>query len=157
MTKKNDHQPLAHDFRRGWSLLSDAEEKAAIGTRLRQYRQSRADLTLDQLSKLTAAVDPAGAGISRVALSRYETGAAYPGTRELKLLARALRVKLSTLLYGTSEDPMNFMMPSIEEVIDHNVYLVLVGQGLVKDDSPQGPTDGGYEDLIAMVKGTSGG
>lgn len=50
---------------------------------------------------------------------------------------------------------MNFSMPSIEEVIDHNVYLVLVGQGLVSDDSPTGPTDGGYDELIAAVKAPS--
>jgi transcriptional regulator with XRE-family HTH domain len=149
-SKKNT--ALSHDFERGWSLLADEDEKAAIGAALRQGRKRSGDLTLDQLSRLTALLDPSAQGISRVALSRYETGAAYPGVREIKLLARALRMRLSSLLYQQTDDPMNFRPISVEQAIDEAVYRVLVGQGLVKDDSPQGPREDGYDDLLALVK-----
>lgn len=134
-------------------MLSDDEvEKAQIGSRIRTLRQSRGDLTLDQLSELTKLLDPFGKGISRVSLSRYETGAAFPGIREIKILARALRATVSLLLYGDTEDPMNFFGPSIDDVIGDLVHQVLVAKKLVKDEGDVGPGGVEFMSLVEQVK-----
>lgn len=69
---------------------------ASFSGRLKRTRQANG-LTLDALSLVTKVVDPEGKGISRVSLSRYETGTS-PGLRELRLLLLALRRTLGALI-----------------------------------------------------------
>ena len=57
--------------------------------RLRAWRERRA-LTQEELAKK--------AGITRVALSRIETGAAEPHPRTTRALARALNVQVEALM-----------------------------------------------------------
>lgn len=151
-TKKPDQAVLSSDFKRGWCLSDDETEKNEIGSRIKGLRQSAGDLTLDQLSELTKLVDPFGKGISRVSLSRYETGAAFPGVREMKILARALRTTIAYLFYGDSEDPMNFFTPSIDLAIGDIVYQVLVAQKLVKPVGDMQPLGDEFKSLLESVK-----
>ena len=150
--KKSPLDKLAADMKRGWMLSADDVEKVQIGSRIRNLRQSRGDLTLDQLSELTKLIDPFGKGISRVSLSRYETGAAFPGVREIKILARALRATVALLLYGDADDPMNFFGPSIDNVIQEIVHQVLVANKLVKDGGDIGPLGDEFMSLVEKVK-----
>lgn len=150
--KKPNQAVLSSDFTRGWSLSDDETEKTEIGSRIKSLRQRAGDLTLDQLSELTKLVDPFGKGISRVSLSRYETGAAFPGVREMKILARALRTTISNLFYGDSEDPMNFFPPSIDLAIQDIVYQVLVAQKVVRPKGDVEPLGDEFKSLLESVK-----
>lgn len=144
---------LAADLRRLWQLSDDETERVQIGSRIKSLRQHRGDLTLDQLSELTKLVDPFGKGISRVSLSRYETGAAFPGVREIKLLARALRATVSYMFYGDNEDPMNFVIPDVNNAIMDIVYQVLAAQKLVTPRGDVEPMGDEFMSLVAQVKG----
>lgn len=117
------------------------EENIEFGARLRQHRQAL-DLTLDAMSRLTKLVDPVGAGISRVALSRYENGDSLPGLRELKLLSQSLRLPLSYLVYGDPDDPMNFMNAepleiAVENFIGNIVNATLRRHQLIPEDEAE--------------------
>lgn len=101
------------------------QEHAEFGKRIRSRRQDL-DLTLDALARLTKAVDEMGDGVSRASLTRYEAADSAPGLRELRILSKALRMPLSYLIYGRGDDPMQFMAPSLDEVLDEKIYEVVV-------------------------------
>jgi len=66
-----------------------------IAGRLKAARESKG-LSQTELHKLT--------GLSRMVISKYESGQNKPGTRELRVLCDALHVSPSHLIYGT-ENP----------------------------------------------------
>lgn len=101
------------------------QEHAEFGKRIKSRRQSL-DLTLDALARLTKAVDKRGEGVSRASLTRYEAADSAPGLRELRILSKALRMPLSYLVYGDSDDPMQFMAPSLDEALDQKIYEVVI-------------------------------
>ena len=67
-------------------------------------RRKELDLTVEELSALTASYDYQGeGGVSPASIYRYEKGAdkgSLPGARELRLLSYALNVSPSFLLLG---------------------------------------------------------
>jgi len=122
-----------------------------ISSFLKSCRQDH-DLTLEQLSRLTKEIDPTGAGISRVALSRYENGSSLPGLRELRLLSFALRRPLSLLAYGENTDPMSSYRISLEMRIMEVLNDHLAAEGLIKGEQQQEPDTAEYKALIEAVK-----
>lgn len=118
---------------------------------MKMARRGR-DLTLDELSALTKEIDPAGVGISRVALSRYETGASLPGLRELRLLSFALRKPLAFLVYQDNTDPMSSYKLELEMRIMETVNDHLAAEGLIKGHNVSDPTSAEYLDLVKKVK-----
>ena len=118
---------------------------------LKAARQGR-DLTLEQLSRLTKEIDPLGAGISRVALSRYENGSSLPGLRELRLLSFAFRRSLSHLVYGEPTDPMSSYRIELEMRIMEVVNNHLAAEGLIKGEDHQEPESPEYKQLLETVK-----
>ena len=62
-------------------------------------------LSVEGLSRLTKEYDPGGAGLSPTSISRYESGDALPGLREFRLIAEALEVPVTWLLYGSVDKP----------------------------------------------------
>lgn len=114
--------------------------------------RSRHDLTLEQLSRLTKEIDPAGNGVSRVALSRYENGASLPGLRELRLISFATRLPLALLLYGERTDPMSSYRLELEMRITDIVMGQVDAQGLIKEVSEQTPDDETFKALLQSVK-----
>lgn len=129
----------------------DDMSAVAFSERLKRARQAKG-LTLDALSLVTKGVDPEGKGISRVSLSRYETGTS-PGLRELRLLALALRRTLSWLVYGDNEDPMSppASVMAIEDQISRVVLDVLAAKGLAeRETSPR--EHPAYEQLLEEAK-----
>jgi transcriptional regulator with XRE-family HTH domain len=110
------------------------------------------DLTLDELSALTKEIDPLGVGISRVALSRYETGASLPGLRELRLLSFALRKPLSFLVYQDGTDPMSTYKLELELRIMETVNGILATDGFFKDANENAPKSDAYLALVGKVK-----
>lgn len=124
---------------------------AAFSERLKRTRQAKG-LTLDALSLVTKGVDPEGKGISRVSLSRYETGTS-PGLRELRLLSLALRRTLAWLVYGDDEDPMGpqASVMVFEDQIARVVLDVLASKGLSeREEIPR--DDPAYARLIEEAK-----
>ena len=113
------------------------------------------DLTLEQLSKLTKEIDPAGAGVSRVALSRYENGASLPGLRELRLISLATRRPLAFLFYGARTDPRSSYRLELEMRITDIVMGQVDAQGLIKEVSEQAPESESYKALLESVKSTN--
>ncbi len=129
----------------------DDMSAAAFSERLKRSRQAKG-LTLDALSLVTKGVDPEAKGISRVSLSRYETGTS-PGLRELRLLALALRKTLAWLVYGDDEDPMSppASVMAIEDQISRVVLDVLAAKGLAeRETSPR--EHPGYQQLLEEAK-----
>lgn len=120
---------------------------------MRARRQAR-KLTLDQLSQLTKLIDPAGEGVSRVALSRYETGPTLPGLRELRLIAFSLRCPLSLLLYAEQSDPMNSYRLELEMRIMETVNNMVTAEGLIKNQAENEPENADYLALVERVRGT---
>jgi len=110
------------------------------------------DLTLDELSALTKEIDPLGVGISRVALSRYETGASLPGLRELRLLSFALRKPLSFLVYQDGTDPMSTYKLELELRIMETVNDILAADGFYKETNENAPKSDAYLALVEKVK-----
>jgi transcriptional regulator with XRE-family HTH domain len=117
----------------------------------------RQDLTLDELSTLTKEIDPTGAGISRVALSRYETGASLPGLRELRLLSFALRKPLAFLLYQDNTDPMSSYKLELEMRIMETVNDHLEADGLIKGVNASDPESADYKSLVQRIKAAKKG
>lgn len=132
-------------------------ENIEFGKRLKSLRQQR-ELTLDAASRLTRLADPKGDGISRVTMSRYENGDFSPGLRELRILSTSFRVPLSYLAYGDSEDPMNFMEPSIELVLEDKIAQVvlhmLAQYGLIdkKEANAEERFSPEYEQMLEQAK-----
>jgi transcriptional regulator with XRE-family HTH domain len=118
---------------------------------MKMVRTSR-HLTLDELSALTKEIDPTGVGISRVALSRYETGASLPGLRELRLLSFALRKPLSFLVYQDGTDPMSTYTLELELRIMETVNDILATDGVFKDANENNPQSAEYLALVEKVK-----
>lgn len=118
---------------------------------MKNYRQRR-ELTHEQLSRLTKAIDPAGQGVSRVALSRYETGTSQPGLRELRLIALALRVSLSLLVYRERTDPMLPYKLDLEMRITDMVMDLVMADGLIKDGLENEPVSPEYLALVEKAK-----
>lgn len=115
-------------------------------------RRQFAGLTHEQLSRVTKLMDPTTEGVSRVALSRYETGASLPGMRELRLIALALRCPLSLLVYGEQRDPMLPYRLELEMRIMERVNDMIFAEGVIKDESNNDPVTPEYRELIAQVK-----
>jgi transcriptional regulator with XRE-family HTH domain len=129
-------------------------DDATFAKRLKSARQSR-ELTLEQLSLLTKEIDPSGAGVSRVALSRYENGSTLPGLREIRLISFAVRLPLSTLVYGERTDPMSSYRLELEMRIMEVVVDVVTAEGLVKGGLEQSPDrEEAYLQLLKQVKST---
>ena len=125
-------------------------DPAALQDRLKQFRQ-RAGLTLEALSLVTKGVDPEGKGISRVSLSRYESGA-EPGLRELKILSWAFRKPIAVIVYGGQDliepmrEPLDIML---EDLISEGVMAVLRHRKLI----PEERTDRDkYKELLEAAK-----
>lgn len=139
---------LGEELRSSGAFFDAETERAYLGSTLRMLRQSH-ELTMDQLSLLTKAVDPERAGVSRVAISRYETGASYPGYRELKLLAFSLRTPISSLVYPRV-DPLA-RPQSIDAAVHKIVVDTLVAYGFIQDETPR--FDGAiHNELVSKVR-----
>lgn len=119
---------------------------------LKSRRQAK-DLTTEQLSQLTKLIDPAGEGVSRVALSRYENGASLPGLRELRLIALSLRLPLAKLVYGgESTDPMSSYRLELEMKIMELVNDMVSAEGIIKDSMENDPDGAEYRALVEQVR-----
>ncbi|WP_157982606.1 helix-turn-helix domain-containing protein [Simplicispira lacusdiani] len=109
-------------------------DKKALGARLRKLRESFS-WTLGELSEATKHLDPTGDGISKVSISRYENGDSYPGYREIKLLAQAFAVPVSSLFYGDIPDPYAGWEMSLDDYLRSVIKSVLIEEGLIKGES----------------------
>lgn len=118
---------------------------------LKSNRQ-RLDLTLDQFSILTKEIDPKGEGISKMTLSRYETGATLPGLRELKIISFALRKPVAALIYEEIDDPMTSYKLTLELRITETVNQMLTADGLIKDEDAHEPKTPEYFALVEKIK-----
>jgi hypothetical protein len=84
-----------------------------------------------------------------VAISRYETGASFPGYREIKLLAFALRTSVSSLIYARV-DPLE-TRHSLDSMVYDIVMDILTAHGIIKNDLPE--FDGAvHNELLKRVK-----
>ena len=115
-------------------------------------RRQKLGLTHEQLSRLTKAIDLKAEGVSRVALSRYETGASLPGLRELRLIALSLRCPLSQLVYGEMTDPMLRYRLALEMRITETVMGAISAAGVIKDDLDNDPESPAYRSLIEQAR-----
>jgi len=70
------------------------KEKDPIAYEIKRAREAK-ELTISDLSRLT--------GISRPVLLGYEAGRTRPGSREIRLIAQALKVTPNRLLFGNEE------------------------------------------------------
>src|SRR5882724_12863550 len=85
--------------------MGAALDLAAIGARLRTGRESRG-LTLDQLAAIS--------GVSKAHLSRLESGDRHPSIAVLVELARALGVRIGSLVGEDVEDtPLTSFGPDV--------------------------------------------
>lgn len=114
--------------------------------------RNRHGLTLDQLSALTKEIDPKAEGVSKMTLSRYETGSTLPGLRELKILSFALRVPLAMFAYEQREDPMTSYRLNLEMRITDTVMDMIKAEGIIKDSDTQEPDTPEYRALVERVK-----
>lgn len=73
---------------------STASIEDGIGIRLKAARESKR-LSHSDLHRVT--------GLSRMVISKYESGQNKPGARELRLLCDALEISPNYLIYGTEE------------------------------------------------------
>ena len=85
-----------------------------IGIRLKAARESKG-LSHSDLHRIT--------GVSRMVISKYESGQNKPGAREIRLLCDALEVSPNQLIYGT-EEPLRKSVGLAESLLD-------MGQGAV--------------------------
>lgn len=77
-----------------------AAPESLLGRRIATAR-SHYKLSAEALSRLSKLVDvPDGRGVSPPSISRYESGEALPGARELRLLCESLEVSPHWLIYG---------------------------------------------------------
>ncbi len=83
-----------------------------IGKRLVEAREGLG-LSQQNVHGASKRVDPAGEGVSRSALSLYETGVNRPGAREIVLLCEALKITPNWLLYG-SDSPAKTLQASLD-------------------------------------------
>ena len=123
-----------------------------VFSRMLKGGRRRQDLTLDQLSALTKEIDPAGEGVSRMTLSRYETGATLPGLRELRILSFALRMPLAWLVYEDREDPMTSYKLNLEMRITETVFDMVTAEGIIKGENQQDPQTPEYLALVEQSK-----
>lgn len=153
-SKSDDESGLEHRqsppaVRLPRSLLLGDPTGADFGKNLRELRQTRG-LTLEALSFVTKGVDRDGKGVSRVSLSRYESGA-LPGLRELVILSHAFRVPLARLVYGDPEDPLAKPFTTLEFVVQDIVLDVLKGQKLIPRE-PDLIRSEEWKDLVEKAK-----
>lgn len=109
-------------------------EKVAVGERLRKLR-SAYGWTLGNLAERTQQIDPSGAGVSKVSISRYENGDSLPGYREIKLLSQALAVTVSTIFYGDDLDPYTPYDRTLDEYLRDIVRDILIDHKLIPGTS----------------------
>jgi transcriptional regulator with XRE-family HTH domain len=127
-------------------------DNALFAQRLKSGRR-KTGLTLDQLSKLTKLIDPKQEGISRVALSRYETEASLPGLRELRLLSFSLRLPLAWLVYEEHMDPMLNYRTSLQMRVTEMAFDTEIASGVIKTSIENEPEkDPKYLDLLGQVR-----
>lgn len=109
-------------------------DKKALGARLKKLREGFS-WTLGELSEATKQLDPTGDGISKVSVSRYENGDSYPGYREIKLLAQAFAVPVSSLFYGDIPDPYAGWEMSLDDYLRSVIKSVLIEEGVIEGES----------------------
>jgi transcriptional regulator with XRE-family HTH domain len=127
------------------------EDQRKFGKNLEDWRRSR-ELTIEQLAKVTRAIDPEESGISASSLSRYERGETMPAVRELKLLAFSLRCSIAALCYYGKPDPHE-TPPDFENLLQDMIFKVLASQNLVSDDSLDSRSaHDEHEKLLAAVR-----
>ncbi|MFZ6675253.1 helix-turn-helix domain-containing protein [Undibacterium sp. Xuan67W] len=129
LNKTESQQPSSNFFVAPAIESGDFDNKKAeaiqCGLRIRRFRTSLT-LTLDELSELTKMADPEGAGVSKVAISRYENADSLPGYREIKLLSHAMGVSITRFFYD-DEDPFGAVRPTIEEIVKEMVKQEMMG------------------------------
>lgn len=81
----------------------------------RRISEARNGLGFSQLAVQTRTkmADTDGVGVSRAALSLYETGTNKPGAREITLLCEVLHVSPNWLLYGSESPAKTFQATTI--------------------------------------------
>jgi transcriptional regulator with XRE-family HTH domain len=127
-------------------------DNTTFSSTMKLVRQQRG-LTLDELSRLSKEIDPSGDGISRVALSRYETNASLPGLRELRLISLSLRTPLSFLVYQEHMDPMLNYRTSIEMRLTEMAFDTVIADGVVKEKYLHDPANNAdYLNLLKTIK-----
>lgn len=90
----------------------------------RRISEARNGLGLSQQAVHTRSkiVDAEGLGVSRAALSLYETGTNKPGAREITLLCEVLTVSPNWLLYG-SESPAKTLQPATRFMVGDDLAI----------------------------------
>lgn len=109
-------------------------EKMELGKRIKRLREDHI-YTLEQLSQITKDIDPLGVGISKVSISRYENGDSYPGYREIRLIAQAFAMPITTFFYGDKPDPFGEWNMSLDEYLRHIIRDELMENGLIEGRS----------------------
>ncbi|GAC1609285.1 MAG: hypothetical protein NVS3B3_15540 [Aquirhabdus sp.] len=109
-------------------------EKLELGKRIRKLREEHI-YTLDQLSQITKQIDPLGDGISKVSISRYENGDSYPGYREIRLIAQAFAMPITSFFYGDKPDPFGEWNMSLDEYLRQIIKDELIENGLIEGRS----------------------
>lgn len=121
-------------------------------SRILKGRRQRLNLTLDQMSVLTKEIDAKGEGVSKMTLSRYETGTTLPGLRELRIIALSLRVPVAFLVYEEREDPMTSYKLNLEMRITETVMGMIAAEGVIKGDDSNEPESPEYLALVERVR-----
>jgi len=85
------------------------KEKDPIAYEIKRAREEK-ELTISDLSRLT--------GISRTVLFGYEGGRTRPGSREIRLIAQALKVSPNRLIFGDEKpfEPKSGLAPLVESI-----------------------------------------
>ena len=103
-----------------------------IGSRIKASREARG-YTQAHLADQTKIIDPNGQGVSRTVIVGYEAEHSKPGTREIKLLCKALFITPNWLLFG-EEDILDLKdrdaPESIKWLLDPIVYSLHIGLAL---------------------------
>jgi transcriptional regulator with XRE-family HTH domain len=87
-----------------------------LGRRIQDARR-KAGLTQGELAERTKLVDEDGNGITRGALSTYESGRNNPGPRELRLISECLKASPNWLIYG-DDDPFGDLLDQLRYVFN---------------------------------------
>lgn len=93
----------------------------AIGRRLVEAREGLG-LSQQSLHARTKVHDAEGKGVSRAALSLYETGVNKPGARETIILCNTLKITPNWLFYG-SDSPAKTLQASLEFLHGNEITL----------------------------------
>lgn len=109
-TKKPSSTPQAENQSTSSDKPKIDKLAVEIGRRISEARNSLG-FSQQAVHARSKMVDPDKVGISRAALSLYETGTNKPGAREITLLCEVLKISPNWLLYG-SESPAKTLQPT---------------------------------------------